>query len=134
MQNWNFIFLFLLVCSLGLPSINFVYAEPITNLIESGETIIATVDQTLDGGIIINEGGELIVNSGVTIQINGAIINSGKISIDGNLIIDGIVINNSDIVVRCGLFDTSASPVLGNNAEFVSCETSSKFGNNENIF
>ena len=50
----------------------------------SGETIIATVDQTLDGGIIINEGGELIVNSGVTIQINGAVINSGKFTLVTN--------------------------------------------------
>ena len=62
MKHWNFVFLFLLVCSLGLPSINFVYAEPIANLIESGETITATEDQTIDEGIIINEGGELIID------------------------------------------------------------------------
>ena len=54
MKRWNFVFLFLLVCSLGLPSINFVYAEPIAHLIESGEIIPATQDQTLDGGVIIN--------------------------------------------------------------------------------
>ena len=89
MKHWNFVLLFLLVCSLGLPSINFVYAEPITNLIEEGETITATEDQTLNNGIIINEGGELIVDFGVTVKINGAVINSGKITLEGNLIVNG---------------------------------------------
>jgi len=44
-----------------MPSINFVYAEPIADLIERGETVNATEDQTLNAGIVINEGGELIV-------------------------------------------------------------------------
>ncbi len=130
MKHWNFVFLFLLVCSLGLPSINFVYAEPITNLIESGEIITATQDQTMDDGLIIHEGGELIINSGVNLKINGVVVNSGKITIDGNLIVDGIIVNSSKIIVRCGVFDTSAAPVLGNDIEYVSCET----GSNEMIF
>ena len=95
MKSWNLAFLFLLVCSLGLPSINFVYAEPITDFIESGETINATEDQTVNGGMIINEGGELIINSGVNLKINGAVVNSGKITIDGIFAVSGIVINNS---------------------------------------
>ncbi len=125
MKNLHFVFMFLLVCSLALPSINFVYAEPIADLIELGETVNATEDQTLDNGIIINEGGELIVDSGVTLKINGVVVNSGKITIDGDLIVDGLIINNSKIIVRCGVIDVDAALVLGNNIEFVSCETGS---------
>ena len=121
MKNWNSIFLILLVCSLGLPSIDFVYAEPIANLIESGEIITSVEDQTLDGGIIINEGGELIIDSGITLNINGAVVNSGKITIDGNLIIDGIVVNNSIINVQCGVFDTVAATIIGNDPDFITC-------------
>jgi len=111
-ENIRIGFLFLLVCTIFLPSINFVYAEPVPNVIEDGEIIHATTDgEVLDGGLIINQGGELIVDSGATLLINGKVTVDGKITVDGSLNVNGKVVNSGEVNVRCGEF--TAANVTG---------------------
>ena len=103
MKKFNVGFLVILVCTIFLPSINFVYAEPVPNVITPGEIIHADTDgETLNGGLIINEGGELIVDSDVTLNINGVVVVSGKITVDGTLNVNGVVVNLAEVHVRCG--------------------------------
>jgi len=106
MNQWAFGLLLLLVCTIFLPSINFAYAAPdVPQPITTGQIIHATTDgETLNGGLVIQAGGELIVDSGVTLIINGALSNSGKITIHngvdpGMLSVNGVILNSGEIII-----------------------------------
>jgi len=151
MKNVSFLLVALLVCTIFLPSINFAYADPVPQPITTGQIIHATTDgETLNGGLVIQTGGELIVDSGITLNINGALENSGKITIvndsgtlsvtgaifnSGEIIIDGlvsvkgIVINNvgGEIIIRCGDLDVPPGNTINNGIidDTVLCEDGS---------
>jgi len=115
MKNIAFVFIvFVLVSSIFIHSINFAYASPVPNLIPSGETIHATIDgEIVNGNFIIEAGGKLIVDSGITLNINGGLLNSGEIIIDGVLFVNGIIINNvgGEIILRCGEFYVTGNTI-----------------------
>ncbi len=151
MKNVSCLLVALLVCTIFLPSINFAYADPVPQPITTGQIIHATTDgETLNGGLVIQTGGELIVDSGITLNINGALENSGKITIvndsgtlsvtgaifnSGEIIIDGlvsvkgIVINNvgGEIIIRCGDLDVPPGNTINNGIidDTVLCEDGS---------
>ncbi len=110
MKNISFVFLALLVCTVFMPSINFVYAD-IPDRILSGQTIHADVDQVLEIGLVVESGAELIVDRDITLTLNDGLINNGKITIDGTLIIKGILfdIDSDGIFIRCGTLDVSGA-------------------------
>ncbi len=72
-----------------------------------------------DYTITVPEGNVLAINSGVTLENIGSIINNGKITIDGELVNDGSLINNGVIensgsFINNGSIDTADKSITGN--------------------
>jgi len=135
----------LAISSIGIVS---VYATVVSPILD-GQVINATENQTFALDLIINDGGKLIVSNGTTLTlvngmslgtVNGldaeVTINTGSsisgagalitqvnsiMTIDGLFQINGIIVNNGIINVRCGVLDTIASPILVNDQIFIEC-------------